>query len=61
MKFYFSEGLNNKLKIILLSITFIYGGIISGAVPNVVLEIQHIFADIIFPNPLAFLLMGKYR
>ncbi|MFW9942905.1 MAG: 4Fe-4S binding protein [Candidatus Thorarchaeota archaeon] len=44
------QKLNNKLKIILLSISFIFGGIILGGVPNLVLVIQHIFADIIFPN-----------
>ena len=40
------QKLNNKLKIILLSISFIFGGIILGGVPNVVLAFQHIFADI---------------
>ena len=52
-----SQKLNNKLKIILLSISFIFGGIILGGVPNVVLVIQHIFADFIFPNRWAFLLL----
>ena len=51
------QRLNNKLKIILLSISFIFGGIILGGVPNVVLVIQHIFADIIFPNRWVLLLI----
>jgi len=45
------------LKIILLSISFIFGGIILGGVPNVVLLIQHIFADIIYPNRLVLLII----
>lgn len=45
-----AQKLNNKLKIVLLSISFIFGGLILGGVPNVVLIIQHIFADIFFPN-----------
>jgi len=52
-----NQKLNNKLKIILLSISFIFGGIILGGVPNVVLVIQNIFADIIFPNRLVSLLI----
>jgi polyferredoxin len=44
------QKLNNKLKIILLSSSFIFGGIILGGVPNVVLVFQHIFADIVVPN-----------
>jgi hypothetical protein len=52
-----SQKLNNRLKIGLLSITFIFGGIILGGVPNVILVIQHIFADLIFPNRWIFLLI----
>jgi polyferredoxin len=52
-----SQKMNKKLKIILLSISFIFGGIILGGVPNVILIIQHIFADIIFPNHWVFLLV----
>jgi len=52
-----NQKLNNKLKIILLSISFIFGGIILGGVPNVVLLIQHIFADIIYPNRLVLLII----
>jgi polyferredoxin len=52
-----SQKLDNKLKIVLLSISFIFGGIILGGVPNVVLVFQHIFADFIFPNRWAFLLL----
>jgi len=44
------QKMNNRLKIILLSISFIFGGVILGGVPNVVLIIQHIFADIFLPN-----------
>jgi polyferredoxin len=44
------QKFNNNLKIILLSISFIFGGIILGGVPNVVLVIQQIFAIILFPN-----------
>jgi len=51
------QKLNIKLKIVLLSISFIFGGIILGGVPNVVLIIQHIFADILFPNRLVSLLL----
>ena len=51
------QKLNNKLKVVLLSISFIFGGIILGGVPNVVLVIQHIFADILFPNRLVSLLL----
>ncbi|MFW9902212.1 MAG: 4Fe-4S binding protein [Candidatus Thorarchaeota archaeon] len=51
------QKLNNKLKVVLLSISFIFGGIILGGVPNVVLIIQHIFADILFPNRLVSLLL----
>jgi ferredoxin len=49
--------LNTKSKIILLTISFIFGGIILGGVPNVVLIIQHIFAEILFPNLLVSLLI----
>ncbi|MFW9999736.1 MAG: 4Fe-4S binding protein [Candidatus Hodarchaeota archaeon] len=52
-----SQKLTNKIKILLLSISFIFGGIILGGVPNVVLVIQHIFTDIIFPNRLVSLLL----
>jgi ferredoxin len=52
-----NQKMNNKLKIILLSISFIFGGVILGGVPNVVLVIQHIFADLLFPNLWAFLLI----
>ncbi len=52
-----NQKLNNKLKVVLLSISFIFGGIILGGVPNVVLVIQHIFADILFPNRLVSLLI----
>ncbi|MHA2035145.1 MAG: 4Fe-4S binding protein [Promethearchaeota archaeon] len=52
-----NQKLNNKLKVVLLSVSFIFGGIILGGVPNVVLVIQHIFADIIFPNRLVSLLI----
>jgi ferredoxin len=52
-----NQKLNNKLKIVLLLVSFIFGGIILGGVPNVVLVIQHIFADLIFPNRWAFLLI----
>ena len=48
--------LNNKLKII-LSISFIFGGIILGGVPNVVLAMQNIFADIVFLNLWVLLLI----
>ena len=51
------QRLNNKLKIILLSISFIFGGIILGGVPNVVLVLQHIFADIFFPSRWLFLVL----
>lgn len=49
--------LTNKSKIILLSISFLFGGIILGGVPNVVLVIQNIFADLIFPNRLMSLII----
>ncbi|MFW9972610.1 MAG: 4Fe-4S binding protein [Candidatus Odinarchaeota archaeon] len=52
-----NQKLNNNLKIVLLSISFIFGGIILGGVPNVVLVIQHIFADFIYPNRWVFLLI----
>ena len=52
-----SQKLNNKFKIVLLSISFILGGIILGGVPNVVLVIQHIFADLFYPNLLVSLLI----
>ena len=52
-----SQKLNNKLKVLLLAISFVFGGIILGGVPNVVLVIQHIFADFLFPNRWAFLLL----
>ena len=52
-----SQKLDNKSKLVLLSISFIFGGIFLGGVPNVVLVIQHIFADIIFPNRWALLLI----
>ncbi len=52
-----SQKLNDKFKIVLLSISFIFGGIILGGVPNVVLVIQHIFADIFFPNLILSLLI----
>ena len=52
-----TQKLNDKLKIILLSISFVFGGIILGGVPNVVLVIQHIFADILFLNLLVPLLI----
>ena len=52
-----NQKMNNRLKILLLAISFIFGGIILGGVPNVVLVIQHIFADIIFPNRLVSLLI----
>ncbi|MGB5911617.1 MAG: 4Fe-4S binding protein [Promethearchaeia archaeon] len=44
------QKLNNNLKVILLSTSFIFGGIILGGVPNVVLVFQQIFADIVVPN-----------
>jgi len=49
------QKLNNKLKVILLSISFIFGGIILGGVPNVVLVIQQIFAIIHLPSLWLFL------
>ncbi|MFX0075696.1 MAG: 4Fe-4S binding protein, partial [Candidatus Hermodarchaeota archaeon] len=52
-----SQKLNDKWKLILLSVSFIFGGIILGGVPNVVLVIQHIFADLLFPNLLVSLLI----
>jgi polyferredoxin len=42
------QKLNSKSKIILLSTSLIFGGIILGGVPNVVLAFQHIFADILY-------------
>ncbi len=51
------QKLNNKIKLVLLSVSFIFGGIILGGVPNVVLVIQHIFADLIFPNRLVSLII----
>lgn len=51
------QKLNSKLKILLLSISFIFGGIILGGVPNVILVIQHIFADFLFPNRWLLLLI----
>jgi ferredoxin len=51
------QKLNNRLKIVLLSVSFIFGGIILGGVPNVVLILQHIFADLIVPNLLVSLLI----
>lgn len=36
------QKLNNKSKVILLSISFVFGGIILGGAPNVVLVIQNI-------------------
>jgi len=41
---------NKRLKIVLLSISLIFGGLILGGVPNVVLLIQNLFADLIDPN-----------
>ena len=38
-----NQKLTNRIKLILLSISFIFGGIILGGVPNVVLLFQHIF------------------
>ncbi len=52
-----SQKLDNKLKLVLLSISLIFGGIILGGVPNVVLVFQHIFADFLFPYRWAFLLV----
>ncbi|MFX1590859.1 MAG: 4Fe-4S binding protein [Promethearchaeota archaeon] len=49
------QKLNNKLKIILLSISFIFGGILLGGVPNVVLVLQHIFTDVLYPSRWVFL------
>jgi polyferredoxin len=40
-----------------LSISFIFGGLILGGVPNVVLVIQHIFADLLYLNRWVFLLI----
>ena len=51
------QNLSIKLKIILLTISFIFGGFILGGVPNVVLVIQHIFADIRYLNLLGFLII----
>jgi len=51
------QKLNPKSKIILLSISFIFGGIFLGGVPNLVLAFQHIFADIIFLNLWVILLI----
>lgn len=44
------QKLNNRSKVILLSISFVFGGIVLGGVPNIVLVIQNIFADIMSPN-----------
>ncbi|MHA2471655.1 MAG: 4Fe-4S binding protein [Promethearchaeota archaeon] len=52
-----SQKFDNKLKLVLLSISLIFGGIILGGVPNVVLVFQHIFADFLFPYRWAFLLV----
>jgi ferredoxin len=51
------QKLNNALKIILLSISFVFGGITLGGVPNVVLVIQHIFADFIYLDRWIFLIL----
>ncbi|MHA2393317.1 MAG: 4Fe-4S binding protein [Promethearchaeota archaeon] len=51
------QRLTSKLKMILLAISFIFGGIILGGVPNVVLVIQHIFADFLFPSRWLFLVL----
>jgi len=51
------QKLNNKIKLILLVISFSFGGIILGGVPNVVLVFQHIFADILFPSRWIFLVL----
>ena len=49
-----NQKLNNRIKVGLLSISFIFGGLILGGVPNVVLVYQHIFADILSLNIFAF-------
>ena len=51
------QKMNTTSKIILLSISFIFGGILLGGVPNVVLALQHIFADIVVLNLWVILLI----
>ena len=51
------KRLTRNLKILLLLVSFMFGGLVLGGVPNVVLIIQNIFADLPIPSQWLPLLM----
>jgi len=51
------QQMTNRWKIILLATSFVFAGIILGGVPNVVLVIQQIFAELIYPTNVLLLVL----
>jgi polyferredoxin len=51
------KRLSRQLKILLLSVAFIFGGILLGGFPNLVLVIQNIFANLTQPSVWGLLLL----